>query len=211
MVGGEDVLPFCVTPDRSTEPLVNTIHGWGKWWGGEDLESSGGLSNTDFRALRSELHTISPFFLLQTQIGKEGNNNRQESWMNQESHSWQESPHSCLVCFPAPAASPCSVLVLDAILQEQILCLPPWAVYEPHCWRCAAPHCPPCAWATPGWAVLPTSQAGSWETGIWQPGAQGSLYKASRFLLIPVVLPLLLLFPLTLTHTFMHFTAHAVD
>lgn len=155
MFGGEGVLPCCGTPDSSTEPLVNTIHGWGS----EDLESSGGLSKADLvspgRAQCSELHTISPFFLLQTQIGKGGNNNRQESWMNQESHSWQESPHSCLVCFPAPAASPCSVLKLDAILHEQILFLPPRAVYQPCCWRCAAPR----------WDVLPTSQSEAWEAG----------------------------------------------
>lgn len=52
---------------------------------------------------------------------------------------------------------------------------------------------------------------------MWQLGAQGNLYKASRFLLIPVVLPLLLfsrlarISPNSLTRTFMYFTAHAVN
>lgn len=213
MVGGEGVLPCCVTPDSSTEPLVNTIRGWGKWWGSEDLESSRGLSKADLvspgRALCSELRTISPFFLLQTQIGKEGNNNRQESWMNQESHSWQESPHSCLVCFPAPAASPCSVLMLDAVLQEQILFLPPCVVYEPHCWRCAASarlYLQPLAGV-----FFPLYRLGSEKQGIWQLGTHKSLYVTqtrvslnsshSPFFFFFCSLATLLLFPLTLWHT----------
>lgn len=166
MVGGESVLPWYVASDSSTEPLVNAIHGWGKWWGSEGLESSGGLSKADLvslgQALCSQLHTISPFFLLQTQ--KEGNNNIQESWMNQESHSWQESPHSCLVCFPAPAASPCSVLMLDAILQKQILFLPP-CVFRSLAAGGVHTLLRALTLATPRWGVLPTLQTGIWEAG----------------------------------------------
>lgn len=87
--------------------------------------------------------------------------------------------------------------MLDAVLQEQILCLPPRTVYEP-------PHHPPCSCATPRSGVcFPLPRLGSEKQGIWQLGAQGSLYKALKFLLIPVNLPsssfvLLPLFPLTL-------------
>lgn len=130
--------------------------------------------------------------------------------MNQESHSWQESPHSCLVCFPAPAASPCSVLMLDAILQEQILFLPPCVVYEPHCWRCAASarlYLQPLAGV-----CFPLYRLGSEKQGIWQLGAHKSLYKTQTqvslnsshspfFFFFFCSLATLLLFPLTLWHT----------
>lgn len=36
MVGGEGVLPCRVTYEISTEPLVNTIHGWGS---GEEVKT----------------------------------------------------------------------------------------------------------------------------------------------------------------------------
>lgn len=92
MVGDGGVFLCCVMCDRSTEPLVNTIRDWGSGEESEALESSGALSKADLvspgLALCSELHTISPLFMLQTQIGKEGNNSRQESCTNQESHSW---------------------------------------------------------------------------------------------------------------------------
>lgn len=133
--------------------------------GSEDLESSGGLSKVDLvslgRAPSSKLHTISPFFKLQTQ--KEGNNNTRV--LNEPGISFLAgiSPFlsglfprpSCLTLFSAYAwcyftgtdTVPSSLLCSGASLLEV----------------CTVLHA--LVLATPRWGVLPTLQAGMWEAG----------------------------------------------
>lgn len=191
MVGGEGVLPCCVTPDSSTEPLVNTIRGWGKWWGSEDLESSRGLSKADLvspgRALCSELHTISPFFLLQTQIGKETITDKSPEWTrnlipgrNLPIPVWSVSPPQ----LPHPVQCLCLMLFYRnrycSFLPALFMSLTAGGVQPPRV--CICNPLLGCSSRFTGWD-LRSREYGSWAH------IKACTRPRPRFLLIPVILP----------------------